>query len=477
MRVLVLAVWAIVALAMPGVAQVQDPPIAVTNIAATPQHAGGTLVTIRAAEPVRYSTFRLGAMEGYAPRFVVEIEGAKLAEGVLNLPVEAGGVMRVRASQYSVVPPIVRVVVDLDSAGPIRILDESPSGLLRVAIGEIDDPAAIPPTPPGETTEISPTVPGALSPPEALVPEVRQPQGLHLISVEPMGFEDGKVSFRLVLDGLSDPVFFAQVKPCRLVLDIPKAAPEATLGRPDGWASVEGWIAPGVRSVRVFEIPDGKVLSSRVVIDCERLMPYDLERDRTDPFAWILSIMVEPVLGPVVVIDPGHGGIDCGALDDAKALQEADLVLPLALGLRAELIARGICPVLTRTADTSVDLYHRPYIANQTDADLYLSIHLNAVAVGRASGSLTLYTNPASLPFAKTIQAELVKALGLPDMGCRREDLVVTRVAEMPAVLAEVLFIDNPSELAMLQNPGVRARVIQGLADGVEKALRDAGKL
>ena len=60
MRVLVLAVWAIVALAMPGVAQVQDPPIAVTNIAATPQHAGGTLVTIRAAEPVRYSTFRLG---------------------------------------------------------------------------------------------------------------------------------------------------------------------------------------------------------------------------------------------------------------------------------------------------------------------------------------------------------------------------------------------------------------------------------
>lgn len=468
MRVVAAAVFCI---ASPVLQAQELPPVTVTEVAAHPQEAGGVLVTIRATTPARYSTFRLGAMEGLPPRFVVEIEGSVLADGVLNLPVNAGGVVRVRASQFSVVPPVVRVVVDLESAEPIRVLDDSPSSMLRVAIGDIDDPSAGP-VPSGGSTADEP--PGWGPTQAEFVPEQRPAQALHLISVEPMGFQDGKVSFRLVLDGPSDPVFFAQARPCRLVLDIPGAAPQATLGRPDGWASVEGWVAPPIRSVRIFEIPDGRVLSSRLVIDAERLMPYDLERDRTDPFAWVFSIMIEPVLNRVVVIDPGHGGVDCGALDDSGNLHEADLVLPLALGLRAELISRGICPILTRTANTTVDLYHRPYIANQTDAELFLSIHLNAVAVGRASGSLVLYTHPSSLPFARAVQSELVNALQLPDMGCRREDLVVTRLAEMPAVLAEVLFIDNPQELALLQNPSTRGRIVEALANGIERALSTA---
>lgn len=471
MRPLVLVLTLAAAGMAPVSALAQELPTAVTEITVEPQEAGGAIVVIQADNPVRYDTFRLSAEGPVPPRLVVDIEGASFVPGVLDLPVGDGGVIGIRASQFSSVPPVVRVVIDLDSARPVRILDEVPAAPIRIAIGDIDDLGAQP----GETTEVTPEAPDPIDPPQPPTEEVRPEQALHVLSVDPMGFEEGRVSFRVTLDGPAEPVYFAQATPCRFVLDIPGAAPEMTLGRPDGWASVEGWIAPGIKSVRVFEIPEAGKLSTRIVIDADRLMPYDLDRDPTGPHAWIFSVMVDPALSRVVVIDPGHGGKDCGALDDSETFEEADFVLPIALRLRSKLIERGICPILTRTADTTVDLFHRPYIANQVDAELFLSIHLNALDVGSAGGTLTLYTHPSSAAFAETIQAKVAGALGLTDRGIvPMRDLVVTRVAEMPAVLCELLFIDNPAELALLHNPQNQELVAEALADAIEASLESA---
>jgi N-acetylmuramoyl-L-alanine amidase len=215
-----------------------------------------------------------------------------------------------------------------------------------------------------------------------------------------------------------------------------------------------------------------------------------------------------------IVIDPGHGGHDPGAL--GKGVGEAELVLDVALRLEKLLLKQpGMEVVLTRRTDSFVALEERTAIANRQQADLFLSIHANASRNAKARGVETYFLNFASTPdaeavaarensasartmhnlsdivraialntkldesrdFASMVQSALVKRLGgqnrqLRDLGVKQAPFVVLIGAAMPSVLAEISFVTHPQEAQLLRSTGYRQRIAEALCDAVLKYQR-----
>jgi N-acetylmuramoyl-L-alanine amidase len=212
-----------------------------------------------------------------------------------------------------------------------------------------------------------------------------------------------------------------------------------------------------------------------------------------------------------IVIDAGHGGHDPGA--SANRVVEKELVLDIALRLEKLLLEQpGIEVVLTRRDDTFVELEERTRIANRENADLFLSIHANVARNKQATGIETYFLNFATNPEAEAVAARENAGSGmamhsLPDIvrkialnnkldesrdlatvvqtslyrrlqkhntytrnrGVKQAPFVVLIGAEMPSVLAEVSFITNRNEAALLRTVKYRQQIAQSLFDAVVK--------
>ena len=169
-----------------------------------------------------------------------------------------------------------------------------------------------------------------------------------------------------------------------------------------------------------------------------------------------------------VVIDPGHGGKDPGAV--VGDIYEKDINLAIALMVRDKLAREeGIKVSMTRENDTFLSLTERADFANDLNADLYVSVHANALDDETYSGIFTFYSTdkPSSKKPAEIIQRAVSKATGAIDRGIRTEYFVVIRETEMPAVLIETGFMTCSEELALLIDPVYQAKVAEGIYDGV----------
>jgi N-acetylmuramoyl-L-alanine amidase len=213
-----------------------------------------------------------------------------------------------------------------------------------------------------------------------------------------------------------------------------------------------------------------------------------------------------------VVIDPGHGGHDQGATG-SHGLLEKDLVLDVSLRLGKLIEERmGSEVIYTRTDDTFVPLEGRTALANEKKADLFLSIHANSSSATRVAGIETYYLNftdskdaldvasrenassqksvfelqdliqkitlhdkaEESHEFANRIQAALYafSARSFPDeknRGVRKAPFIVLIGANMPSVLAEIGFLSNPREEALLKKPDYRQKLAEALYRGVSR--------
>jgi N-acetylmuramoyl-L-alanine amidase len=214
-----------------------------------------------------------------------------------------------------------------------------------------------------------------------------------------------------------------------------------------------------------------------------------------------------------IVIDPGHGGRDPGAI--GKGLSEAELTLDIALRLEKLLLKDGLEVVLTRRTDVYVPLEERTAIANRENADLFLSIHANASRNPDARGVETYFLSFASSPdaeavaarensasadgmhklpdiikaialnnkldesrdFAQMVQEALVSRLrvsnkSLRNLGVKKAPFVVLIGASMPSVLAEISFLTNRQELQLLKTNGYRQRIAEALHASVMRYRR-----
>ena len=183
------------------------------------------------------------------------------------------------------------------------------------------------------------------------------------------------------------------------------------------------------------------------------------------------NIITNPIYGNVlIVLDPGHGGKDSGAY--YGGVTEKYLNLDTSLKLKDLLEEAGFKVAMTRSDDSYPGLYERAALANALKADLFLSVHHNALPSNPAAqGVLTVYDgNSASkTQFAQTIQREMVKGLPVPDKGLQnRPKIVVTRETNMPSALAELGFMTNDYERSLLVQDYYRQRCAQALFNGIK---------
>lgn len=191
----------------------------------------------------------------------------------------------------------------------------------------------------------------------------------------------------------------------------------------------------------------------------------------------------------LVVIDPGHGGAETGSIgygaDGEPELYEKKVNLQIALRANTLLVQAGVKTLMTRTTDTDVSLAKRAEIANEADADLFVSIHNNSFTSPDAVGSEVLYGSDvvseeygiSGKRLAQLIQEEMVEQLQRPDRGLKHQPgMAVIRLSKMPAVIVEGLFLSNPEELKMLQDSEYIERQAVAIARGIVRALNEMAK-
>jgi len=176
---------------------------------------------------------------------------------------------------------------------------------------------------------------------------------------------------------------------------------------------------------------------------------------------------------PLVIIDPGHGGADPGALGPGGKLEKT-VCLALARTLRDTLVRRGYNAILTRGADAEVLLAPRLAMIERHKADVFVSLHANSHTTSDATGIETYFREPASQAFATTVQQTVTTLLHRPDRGTKQERLYVLRHPSVPSLLFEAGFISNPSEERLLDSPDFQAQTAFALATGIAGYLANA---
>jgi N-acetylmuramoyl-L-alanine amidase len=222
-----------------------------------------------------------------------------------------------------------------------------------------------------------------------------------------------------------------------------------------------------------------------------------------------------------IVIDPGHGGHDTGTIGPT-GLMEKDLCLDVALRLGKIIQQRlpGAEVVYTRSDDTFIPLEERTRVANESKADLFISIHANSSHDHAARGIETYYLNLKGSPdamevaarenataqesvhdledivkkiarsekidesreFAADIQESLAKRIQklnktVKDRGVRKAPFVVLVGADMPSILTEISFLSNPADEQLLKKPEHRQRVAEGLYQGMANYLQSLNSM
>jgi N-acetylmuramoyl-L-alanine amidase len=212
--------------------------------------------------------------------------------------------------------------------------------------------------------------------------------------------------------------------------------------------------------------------------------------------------------GPLVVVDPGHGGDDQGARGPGGE-QEKDITLAVSRLLVQRLQAAGIAARLTRESDDTLALVERTALANRLKADVFVSVHLNASPAKGARGAETYFMNAdatdaqaaqaaerenatassnglelilwdlahvanlnASSQLAGTIQGQLNALHGITDRGIKQAPFVVLTGATMPAALVEIGFLSNPDEAQRLLTPDFQAEIASAVAQAITSYVR-----
>ena len=222
----------------------------------------------------------------------------------------------------------------------------------------------------------------------------------------------------------------------------------------------------------------------------------------------LMPVLTPQLCGPApmlrrIVLDPGHGGQDPGAENTLLGLREKALTLDLARRLARDLESMGYDVSMTRNSDTFIELPERARIANAAGADLFISLHFNAIANETVSGLETYVLTPPGQPStaraqrapsdAEThpgnafqawsalvgwyVQDTLAASLPAPDRGLKRARFAVLRGLEMPGILVEAGFLTHPQEGRNIGSAGYRDQLAGAIAGGVQQYAKTLERL
>jgi len=181
--------------------------------------------------------------------------------------------------------------------------------------------------------------------------------------------------------------------------------------------------------------------------------------------------------GKTIVVDPGHGGSDPGAIGKVLGVTDANVGLTVGQKLRDLLEAQGATVIMTRDSDVRVGLNDRPAMANKVEADLFVSIHANSATNTTANGIQVYYYAPSSNAnlyaqsyIRKDLATKVSKALQATTgtaSSVRTANYAVLRENDRPSILVETGFLSNAAEEALLSKDSYRDQLANGIYQGI----------
>lgn len=190
-----------------------------------------------------------------------------------------------------------------------------------------------------------------------------------------------------------------------------------------------------------------------------------------------------PLSGKIIIVDPGHGGIDGGAVSK-EGLLEKDVALNISLIIRDYLQQSGALVIMSREEDQDLakpstsgvrnrkveDLKRRVQLVNETGGDLYISLHLNAIPSPQWSGAQTFYNRSIdeNEKIAKFIQEEIRTNLENTNRFAKPiGNVYLLKYAEIPGALVEVGFLSNPTEAELLNTEAYQQKIAASIYQGI----------
>ena len=186
------------------------------------------------------------------------------------------------------------------------------------------------------------------------------------------------------------------------------------------------------------------------------------------------------LIGKVIYIDPGHGGIDPGAT--YKDIYEKDINLSIALKLKKELENNGAIVYLTRYDDIDLsistnnhkksDLNNRVRAINNSNADLFISIHLNSYGTSWHGVQIFYDDNNSTNEVLASIMDKNIKNLNGNRTYKKKNNLYLLKNIKIPGILVEVGFLSNENERYLLTNSKYQEKVSKSLCNGIKEYLK-----
>ncbi|HHU81959.1 MAG TPA: AMIN domain-containing protein [Firmicutes bacterium] len=207
-------------------------------------------------------------------------------------------------------------------------------------------------------------------------------------------------------------------------------------------------------------IPEGRAYDYRV----------EFAKDKRE---MVLTITQLPLSGKVIILDPGHGGIDAGAIG-TRGTREKEINLDVALRLKKRLEEAGARVVMTREDDSYLGLYERPAVVNRFDGVLAISLHANFHPNPKVRGVEVFYHpgRESSRKLAEYIFTSITKATGLTGRSIKTDkEMVFPRETQMPSVLVEMGFLSNRQEEELFRKSEFREKLAAGLFLGILRYL------
>lgn len=433
-----LAILHTLALAAPATRD--EPPLAIVQAMTIAQNEQAVTVRLDLSHPRQP---QMVTMNSPAYKVYFDIPSARIRpEAVQSKERNVGHrfLTGVRLGQFSDQPPIARIVFDV-------------TGRERVSATETN----------GGKTWLFTIAGGAGTPKE---PAARKPV-TRLESLSVTANEAEKATIELEVGEGVAPNAYALTNPNRLVLDLDRTELRARLPR--------DWGQGLIRDLTLDQFT-GDTVRLIATLAQDALVEVRHQPGRS-PLTVTLTagraaaaLRMPNVGGGLVVIDPGHGGRDPGAVGGAPGLNEKTVNLDMGLRVKRLLEARGVQVLMTREGDTFVELRERADIANRAGADLFVSIHCNAMPTamkGQRSGTEMYSYTPRSSEFSQVMVDAVSAAAKTPNRGTFRRAFVVVRYTNMPSVLVEVGYIDNANDAALIGSEEGRQRFAEGMAAGI----------
>lgn len=312
---------------------------------------------------------------------------------------------------------------------------------------------------------------------------------------------------RVVMDvgNINDYSIFNLEDPFRIIIDVKGKITETSMNvhteKPTTTTSEKPTATAGIKPTD--ETDQNGLTISRIIQDYETINQQP-GADETVPVKQISGLSIKKI-----VIDPGHGGHDPGAIGP-DGIREKNITLSIGIMLADRLRAMGLHVIMTRDRDVFIPLEERTAIANMSNADLFISIHANASRSRRTKGITTYYLSPTrnrismlvaarenatstkklsdlqliledlmkttkindSATFAGDIQGDMLKSLKedgykTPGLGVRSAPFFVLMHANMPSILIETSFVTNPTEEKLLIQKGYEQSIVDGIVKGI----------